>query len=81
LSVSLTTALKPELTVFTVLPRIMRAPVFSMDACEETVEVHDEMIFGISHIPTDAGGGKRFKDFYNSNLNLRYSLCSLPCNQ
>jgi hypothetical protein len=62
LSVPLTTALKPELTVFIFLPRIMRAPVFSMDACEEAVEVHKEMIFGISLIPTDAptaGGGKR----------------------
>jgi hypothetical protein len=50
----------------------MCAPVFSMDACEEAIEVHEEMVFGISHIPADApnwGGRKRLNDFYNSNLN------------
>jgi hypothetical protein len=52
----------------------MCAPVFSMDACEEAIEVYKGMVFGIAHIPTDApsgGGGKSFKEFYNSNLNLR----------
>jgi hypothetical protein len=44
-----------------------------MDACEEAIEVHKGMVFGITHIPADApngGGGKNLKDFYNSNLNL-----------
>jgi hypothetical protein len=52
----------------------MCAPVFSMDAREEAIEVHEGMVFGISHIPADApnwGGGKSSNDFYNSNLNLR----------
>jgi hypothetical protein len=51
----------------------MCAPVFSMDACEEAIEVHEEMVFGISHIPADVpngGGGICFNDFYDSNLNL-----------
>jgi hypothetical protein len=50
----------------------MCAPVFSTDACEEAIEVHNKMVFGISHIPEDAsnwGGGKSSNDFYNSNLN------------
>jgi hypothetical protein len=51
----------------------MGAPVFSMHACEEAIEVHKGMVFGISHIPADApkgDGGKRFNSFYNSNLNI-----------
>jgi hypothetical protein len=67
------TASKSELIVFTVLPRIMCAPVFSMDACEEAVEVLEGIIFGISYISTDAptrGGGTVFIYFYNSNLKL-----------
>jgi hypothetical protein len=31
----------------------MCAPVFSMDACKEAIEVHEGMEFGISHIPAD----------------------------
>jgi hypothetical protein len=48
------------------LPRIMCAPIFSMDACEEAIEVHEGIIFGISHIPADTpcgGGGKALVTF------------------
>jgi hypothetical protein len=43
----------------------MCAPVFSMDACKEAIEVHEGMEFGVSHIPADApnwGGGKSIND-------------------
>jgi hypothetical protein len=43
-----------------------------MDACEEAIEVHEGMIFGISHIPRiDLLGvaEKSLNDFYDSNLN------------
>jgi hypothetical protein len=36
----------------------MCAPIFSMDACEEAIEVHEGMVFGISHIPADTPSGE-----------------------